>query len=92
VFIFFKNYIHCKELWADEDFEIIAIEVKDRDPKFIWEIVGIYRAPNDDMGVMERLAARTGYTRNSTKSSNIGGDLSLPYADWNGIVELRIYK
>jgi len=67
-----KNYIDCRELWADEDFEMIAIEVKGRDPKFIWEIVGIYRAPNYDMRDMERLAARTGYTGNSTKRNTIG--------------------
>ena len=46
VLIYVKNYIDCRELWADEDFEMIAIEVKGRDPKFIWEIVGIYIAPN----------------------------------------------
>jgi len=33
---------------------------------------------------MERLAARTGYTGNSTKRNIIGVDLNLPYADWNG--------
>jgi hypothetical protein len=79
-----KNYINCRELWTDEDFEVIAVEVKSRDSKFTWEIVGIYRAPNEDMRVIERLAARTGYTGNSTKCSIIGGDLNLPYADWNG--------
>ena len=31
-----------------------------------------------------KIAARTGYTGNSTKCSIIGGDLNLPYADWNG--------
>jgi len=36
------------------------------------------------MRVIERLAARTGYTGNSTKRSNNGGDTNLPYADWNG--------
>jgi len=36
------------------------------------------------MRVIERLAARTGYTGSSTKRSTIGGDLNLPYADWNG--------
>jgi hypothetical protein len=61
VFICVKRYIYCRELWADEDFEIIAIEVKGRNPKFTWEIVSIYRAPNDDMRVMERLASRTDY-------------------------------
>jgi hypothetical protein len=28
---------------------MIAVEVKGRDPKFTWEIVGIYRAPYEDM-------------------------------------------
>ena len=84
VFICVKNYIDCRELWADEDFEMIAIQVKVWDPKFTWEIVCIYRTPNDDMRVMERLGARTGYTRNSTKHSVIGGDLNLLYVDWNG--------
>jgi hypothetical protein len=37
------------ELWVDEDFEMIAVEVKGRDPKFKWEIVGIHRALNEDM-------------------------------------------
>ena len=72
MFILVKNYIDCKELWADKDFEMMAIEVKGSDPKFIWEIVGIYRAPNDNMRVMERLAARTGYTGNSTKRNITG--------------------
>ena len=57
VFICIKNYVDCRELWVDEDFELIAVEVKGRDTKFTWEIVGIYRAPNDDMQVLERLAA-----------------------------------
>jgi hypothetical protein len=66
--------------------EMIAFKVKGRGPKFTWEILGIYRPPNDDMRVMEILAARTDYTRNSTKRSIIGGrggNLNLPYADWN---------
>src|SRR5215475_8995320 len=36
------------------------------------------------MRVIERLAARTGFSGNFTKLSIIGGDLNLPYADWNG--------
>jgi len=51
VFICVKNYIDCRKLWTDDDFEMIAVEVKGRDPKFTWEIVGIYRAPNEDMRV-----------------------------------------
>jgi hypothetical protein len=46
VFICIKNYIACMELWADEDFEMIAVEVKGKDATFTWEIVGIYSAPS----------------------------------------------
>jgi len=63
------------------------VEVKDLVAKYTWEIIGIYRAPYEDLWVIERLAARTGYSRKSTKCSNIGGDLNLPRADWNGSVE-----
>jgi hypothetical protein len=64
-------------LWTDEVFEMIAVEVKGGNPKFAW----VYRAPNEDMRVIERLAARTGFPGNSTKRRIIGGDLNLPYAD-----------
>jgi hypothetical protein len=43
---------------VDEYFEMIADEVEVRDPKFAWKIVGVYRAPNEDVRVIERLAAR----------------------------------
>ena len=66
---------------------MIAVEVKGRDPKITWEIVGICRAPNKDMWLLEKLADRTGYMGRTTKRSIIGGDLNLPYADWNGHVE-----
>ena len=61
---------------------MIAVEVKGMDPKYTWEITGIYRAPNEDMLAIERLAARTLPKRNLTKRSVIGGDLNLPQADW----------
>jgi len=41
------------------------------------------RARNEYMRFIERLAARTGFRGNFTKCSIIGGDLNLPYADWN---------
>ena len=63
---------------------MIAVEIKGRNAKTTWEVVGIYRAPNEDMRVLERLAARTGSTANCTKGSIIGGDLNLPYVDWKG--------
>ena len=63
---------------------MVAVEVKGRNPKFTWEMVGVYRAPNEYMRVTERLAARTSSTGNSTKRDIIGGDLNLPYVDWNG--------
>jgi hypothetical protein len=34
------------------------------------------------MRMIEILAARSGYSRNSTKRSIVGGDLNLPQADW----------
>lgn len=33
---------------------MIAVEVKGMDPKYTWEIVGIYRAPHEDMQVRMR--------------------------------------
>jgi hypothetical protein len=58
VFMPVKNYIDCRELWTDDDFEMIAVEVNGRDPKFTWEIAGIYRAPNEDIRVIEILTAQ----------------------------------
>ena len=88
VFVCVKKYIACAELRVDEDFELSAVEVKDMVAKYTGEIIGIYRAPYENMRLIEILAARTGYSRNSTKCSNIGGDLNLPQEDWNGSVEL----
>jgi hypothetical protein len=34
VLICVKNYIDCRELWTDEVFEMIAVEVKGKNPKF----------------------------------------------------------
>jgi hypothetical protein len=62
------------ELWIDEDFEMIAVELKGIYPKHTWEIISIYRAPNEDMSAIEKLAARTLPSRNLTKRSIIGGD------------------
>ena len=82
-----KIIIASTELWVDEDFEMIAVEVKGMNPKYTWEIIGIYRAPNEGMLAIERLTARSLPTRNSTKRSIIGGDLNLPQADWKGNAE-----
>ena len=87
VFICVKNVIESTELWVDEDVEMIAVEVKGVDPKYKWEIIGIYRSPNEDMSVLERLAACTILPRNVTKRSIIGGDLNLPRAEWKGDAE-----
>jgi hypothetical protein len=84
-FIGLKNFIASKELWVD-DFEMIAVEVKGMDRKYTWEIIRIYRTPNEDI-LVERLAARTIATPNVTKRSIIGGDLILPQASWNGDAE-----
>jgi hypothetical protein len=66
---------------------MIVVDVKGRGPKITWENVGIYRAPNEDTWLLEKLADRTGYMGRTTKCSIITGDLNLPYADWNGHAE-----
>jgi hypothetical protein len=63
------------------------MEVKGSDPKCTWEIVGIYRAPNEDIRFIESLAARTGFLGNSMTRSIIGGDLNPPQAVWKRIAE-----
>jgi hypothetical protein len=87
VFICVKNFIACTELWVDDDFEMIAVEVKGTDPQDTWEIIGIYRAPHEDILAIERLAVRTSSTQTLTKRSIIGGDLNLPQANWKGDAE-----
>ena len=51
---------------------MIAVEIKGRNPKSTWKLVGIYRAPNEDKRVIDRLQARTGSTGNCTEHSIIG--------------------
>ena len=63
------------------------MEEKGSDPKCTWEILIIYRAPNEDIRFIEMLAARTGFLGNSMKRSTIGGDLNLLQIDWKGIAE-----
>ena len=84
VFICVKYYNTCAKLRVDEVYEMTAVEVKGMDSKLTWEIVGIYRAPNKDMQVLEKLADRTRYVRSTRKHSIIGGDLNLPHVDWDG--------
>jgi len=63
------------------------VQVKGSNPKCTWETVGSYTTPNDDMGVIEKLAAKTGFLGNSMKRSIIGSDLNSPQVDWKGIAE-----
>jgi len=86
-FICVKYFIACTEFWVDDDFEMIAFEVKGMGPKYMWEIIGIYRASNEDMLAIERLAARSLHMQNLTKRSIIGGDLNLPQVEWKGDAE-----
>jgi hypothetical protein len=80
-FICVKIIIATTDLWVDDDFGMITVEVKGMDPKYTWEIMGIYRAPNEDMLAMEILATRTFRNRNETKQSIVFGDLNLRQAD-----------
>jgi len=84
VFICVENMIACAELWVDDDFEMITVEVKGMDLIYTWESTGIYIAPNQDMLVIERLATHTLPMRNLAKRSIIGSDLNLPQVDWKG--------
>jgi len=61
-----KNIFASTELWIDNNFEMIAVEVKGLDKKYMWEIIGFYRAPNEDTLAFKRLAACTLPTRNLT--------------------------
>jgi 5-formaminoimidazole-4-carboxamide-1-beta-D-ribofuranosyl 5'-monophosphate synthetase len=59
VFIFVKNNIASAELCINDDFEMIAIELKGMDAKYKQQIISIYRTPNDDMLAIERSVAYT---------------------------------
>jgi hypothetical protein len=61
---------------------MIAVEVKGIDPKYTWEIIGIYRARNENMLAIERLATRNLPTQNLTKRSIIDGNSYLSQAKW----------
>jgi hypothetical protein len=74
----------CTELWVDEDYEMIAVEVKGLVPKHTSEIIGICRAPNEDMCAIEGLASHAVLTGNLTENRIKGSDLNLPQAIWNG--------
>jgi len=84
VFSCVKNINASTESRVDDDFEMIAVEVKGMDPKYKWECIGIYRAPNEDMLAIEKLAAHTLPTRNLTKRGIIVGNLNLSQAVWKG--------
>jgi hypothetical protein len=60
VIICVKKFITYAEIWFEEVYEMIAVEIKCRDPNITLEIVGIYRHTNDDMRLLEKLADRTG--------------------------------
>jgi hypothetical protein len=66
---------------------MISVEVKGMDTKYTWEIIGIFRAANEDMLAIERLAARTVTTQSLTKRSITGSELNLHQAEWKGDAE-----
>jgi hypothetical protein len=61
---------------------MILIWSQSKRKEWIQNIRDIYRAPNEDMLGIERLAACI-----LPKRSMIGGDLNLPQAEWKGDVE-----
>ena len=62
---------------------MMAVEVKSRNHKIFWEIVGLYRALNEDTRFLERVVAHTHSTKNSAKCSINGDNLNLHHMDWN---------
>jgi len=54
-----KNFVTSTKSRVDDNFTMIAVEVKGMDPNYAWEIIRIYRAPIEDILAIERLAART---------------------------------
>ena len=65
---------------VDDDFDMIAVEVKGVDPKHVANYRYL-RDPNEDILMIERLASRNLHSRNLTKRSFMGGDLNLRQAD-----------
>jgi TATA-box binding protein (TBP) (component of TFIID and TFIIIB) len=59
VFFCVKNIIASTELCIDVNFEMIAVEEEELVLNYTWEIIGIYRAPNENMLAIERSATRT---------------------------------
>jgi hypothetical protein len=57
--IYVGNNITCSQLWVNNDFKMLSFEIKYSDPKHAWKIVGIFKAPNEDI-FFEKLAERTG--------------------------------
>ena len=53
-FICVKNISASIDVCVDVDFEMIAVEVKGMISTYTWHIIGIFRAPNDDMLVIFR--------------------------------------
>jgi hypothetical protein len=63
-FICVKNIIACTEVWVDDDFEMIAVEVKGKDPKYTWEIIDIYSIIGGDFNITQ-----AGWEREAEKVS-----------------------
>jgi hypothetical protein len=47
----FSNIIASTDLWLDNHFEMIAVELKGMNPKYTRGITSMYGAPNEDVGV-----------------------------------------
>ena len=68
----------------DDECEILAVEVIGKNHKHKWEIIGTYRAPNEDTMEIGRLIDHISPMRNLARRIIIGGDLNLHHANWAG--------
>jgi len=66
---------------VDDDFDMIAVEVKGVDPKHVANYRYLQRS-KEDILMIERLASHNLHSRNLTKRSIMGGYLNLRQADW----------
>ncbi len=86
VFICIKDNFEATEAWVDDKFEIIGVDIRDKNSKNQWEIIGAYRSQQDGHEPLARLAERTRVTRKTGKNVILGGDLNLSHATWEGDV------
>ena len=63
---------------------MIAVEIKGRNPKSTWEVVGIYKSSKRGQACFRQTSSANSLYRELYRTQHYWGDLNLPYVDWNG--------